>query len=682
MTSKAQPMPTPSRLSRPNRARSTRSHRAGVLAWSIALLPLVTIFFAGCGGCGKQDPTARASSAQLAAMKQRAAERAKADEKANAEVKLRKEEAKSAKAKQRSAQREKINQPPAPVAPPKPARPENLADWKAEHYLSAREDNDPRLIDAVGQVSSTTAAEVLPVLLGRAEGKKAKPDRNLLRAVIVALARQPGELRAVLEGILWGRIATDDDKCALDCTLEVLFASPDQHAETLALQILRQRARGEDSPNEIAHKKRVLAAVANTGSNSFRLELARMALAAETAAPLRSEYLRVLCEPRVENLPAQLALYRDPALSPAVHAILERIFSDCALRALALAAGLPPPSTGEAKTSAHSRRQAGRARDAEPGTSPEARTHALHGAPDLIAQAATGLWTGAFQDVMGQRLFRLESLDRQTGLFTLVSSFPTDAMRAQVQQALSRNWQDGAESLQAASAGCEPGFLVVVKTLPRRGAAWSPAAPRISPDRNGNSRTPRDIAQVSEAKQEIDRVGGDWFRFSHNLSRSLIQRLEAASRNSVPASPGTRDPDAAHECPIDLHPDARVVARCRILWPEAFPQADGFRPDGLEVHYIRIHETTRHVKAIVAHYRRRLKAPLEEVADNGRTLWLDSVGPGRDDDRLRSVDVIISKSKAVAFATPNEEEKIAVDLLTVEIRKPGATRVARSDALY
>jgi hypothetical protein len=162
----------------------------------------------------------------------------------------------------------------APVrdpATPGSSRPTEIADWKYEDFISAFEDGDLQLVEAVISLSvrfsgSDKVAEVLARLLANVTSPEAaaktggRPlDRRLLRAIIASLGAVSGQqATAALCRIVLGVIPLGkNDRMAAEAALEALAANPTPEREDFLVDamanadIARPRGRGDFSADDL-----------------------------------------------------------------------------------------------------------------------------------------------------------------------------------------------------------------------------------------------------------------------------------------------------------------------------------------------------------------------------------------------------------------------------------------------
>lgn len=201
---------------------------------------------------------------------------------------------------QRPVQEPTVEEPPQEQKPPLP---ENVAKWKSEHYFRARQENDPKLLEAVAYLGKTfpgkkPAAEGLtkllkplppekpaeqpapgqnpPVAPGVAppgvqefgppgasgimqppQGGLLPPNINrpnpgmspynpgnltkLVEAIVTALGNNGSEVaQNTIKQVLSGTFKTDDDKAAVEAALKALLAHPGQENDALMRRVLTE----------------------------------------------------------------------------------------------------------------------------------------------------------------------------------------------------------------------------------------------------------------------------------------------------------------------------------------------------------------------------------------------------------------------------------------------------------
>ncbi len=135
--------------------------------------------------------------------------------------------------------------------------PDNVATWKKEDYFRARQENAPKLLSAIAYLGdkvrgSGPAAQGLAELLkpqpaatppASAQASKAGNARTaadvakLVATIVAALGNNGSEFaRGVLEQIVAGSFATDDDAVAVEVALETLAAHPSAENDGLLLR--------------------------------------------------------------------------------------------------------------------------------------------------------------------------------------------------------------------------------------------------------------------------------------------------------------------------------------------------------------------------------------------------------------------------------------------------------------
>jgi hypothetical protein len=166
---------------------------------SLAVVLLAALALGGCGG-GDDSSSSSSGSGDEAKMEAGTADKGEGEEKPEADKQDAAPEkpAEAAAAPEKPAEETKPADAAAPpdAAPKKPvqaakvpaapsrsdaARPDSVVEWKPEHFLSAKRDRDPRLLDAVAFLGEHRAGDVevvqlLEDLLLTAEDPEPEPD--------------------------------------------------------------------------------------------------------------------------------------------------------------------------------------------------------------------------------------------------------------------------------------------------------------------------------------------------------------------------------------------------------------------------------------------------------------------------------------------------------------------------
>lgn len=676
--------------------------RCGKRHWQWSAMAVIALIVAGggcggCGGCGcsSGSQAMRVSPAELEKVKKHRAEKAakeakeaeaakkKADEEKERKAREAKQAArKTAEAKQAAAGAE---QPDAePEAPPRPA---DLAQWRDEDYLAARDESDPRLLEAAEHLGRAGAgrpeAAVLLVQMLQScgeEGAQRPRSRTPLRpepvrALVGALgANNTPEARRALEEILVGRLATDQAQTAREAAIQALGLAPPTEREEILFRALLEGTAGT-APSGGRQRAGDLSALVldhapPDTSERIRVRLARHLAGLPAADPAHARLWGLLEEPRLDNLAAQIALYREHRTPPATRARVEELLvayaGDLARRVTGLAetspAGSPVRAPYPGSAAAAGWAAAGR----------HASTRdAVLADPAFLTRAAPQFYGPEFPVFLGERLDRINSLKDHGRLAALAATVPLGTVRAHLLDALRRNLQDGPEGLRAAGLGgpvvCEPGFLVSLKLLTR-----GMTMPGEGPVRPAPGARPGAASDLTAARRKREQLEADWLRFSLDVLRAARLRLDETCR-SGPRAAGApaAAPAGPPPLPIELHEGARVVGVHQIAWPaEGQETALGVRLDPLTLCYVRIEETAR-FKRLVNYYRRQTGARRE--TSTAERLWLESVRDPREGGPTSTLDVLITRAAPDAhFEMLDQDEKITVEVLFIELPDPAA----------
>ena len=537
-------------------------------------------------------------------------------------------------------------------ASPKSTRPEDVAQWKQNDYFSAKRDGDPRLADAVAWLGDrfagkASAAELLVKLLeSETADPSAKtrprrppaPNPKLAEAIVAALAANGTPLATKsLERLVTGELETADKQVAAVAALKALAGRPGREGED-AIFRAATASRPADSANRTGSaspklRSSTMELIKSTASDALRVRLARHATQPQTPQELFDELWDCLKEPRAENLAAQIIFYQSSHLKEKAAESLEEQFSLQTMAVLGQLLGLPSR------------------KDRQPDSAAVATD------PD---RAAGLLWSSDLTAVVSARLRMVEGLTQGRRLLRLAAAIPSQPMRVATLQTLDKHWEEGPRALETLlssdSALQEPGFLLVVKKLPRK-----------DPPPAGRSTKSARIAAANDAKRRQDEVAQQWMTFSENLVRAMCRRFyTAALTPSADSRPTNSD---AADLPLKPPSNVEIAASYRVDWPEGLTgKLAGPAVSPLRVRYLRIEQKARPVR-LLAYYRSQLSNCSEH--NNQYGFWLDAFATDKQRGAVRSVDVLITNRNKDIPIVANEEQQLTVDILFVEIESAG-----------
>jgi hypothetical protein len=552
---------------------------------------------------------------------------------------------------------------PAPKALTKPVRPNDVANWKRDDYLSAKRDGDPRLEAAVTRLGerfrgSANAASLLAKLLESATLERvttsidddggpgpAAPSTKLTQAIIGSLvANGTPDAIHTIEGLLAGTFKTTNPQAASTAVIETLLEHPCRQNEDMLFQFVVSQnspAAGNRIAVDLERIYRAsVARIVSAASDAFRIRLANHMNSPETPQTIYDQLWTYLKEPRAEYLAPQIILYRGGSTDRPAQQLLETQFAAQSSAAMRCLLGIRPPKTRGQKTA-----------DPFVITDP--------------CRVIKPLWGPDLTTVVERRLQTLDSLENSASVAILASSLPNDSVRWTLARSLEKHWDEGPRRLEPLGAldgpAVEPGFVALLKTLPRKDAPASTMPPVALDRRVGNSPV---ASAKREAKQRQDRTAQQWMEFSKNIVMVVCDRLHQAARDESPSSDSGSLDVVQDSFPLKLHPHADVVAVRRLNWPEDI--ADKLRAGpSLQVGYVRIEQKSQPAK-VLAHYRRVLPNRKEHTMPNG--LWLDCMTRDREKNTVRSIDVLLTKSKTgtAVRSLPDQEQLLVVEILYVE----------------
>ncbi len=339
---------------------------------------------------------------------------------------------------------------------------------------------------------------------------------------------------------------------------------------------------------------------------------------------------------------------------------------------------------------------------AQPGAQAPIAAEFQRSDPDLPYRLARHMWAGQMSNLVESRLNQIDSLESGARLLLLASTMPVDSTRATLHQVLQRRWEDGPRGLELAGLLDEvisdPGFLVLVKMLPRKAPPQetAPIRPGFGRTRSGRppagrpgyGRSPEEEEGPGRMMPEEMRPGAEgymapgmgprepgrrpgdtpdepdlaWMATSEELVRVLCERLLAAAKSAgAPAQEG--------ELPFEVRADASVVAEYHLDWPGSQQQKLSGVPLGeLKLHYVRAELDTR-LSTLESYYRRQLGSPEERPIQNG--TWMESLSTVPDTDWKRSVDLMFTATVPAGEQLDKKQQlPVTVDILCIDIKNP------------
>jgi hypothetical protein len=543
---------------------------------------------------------------------------------------------------------------------------------------------------------------------------------KLVETIIEALGCNDRDLaRGTLEKVLAGVFATDDDKAAVEAALKTMLAHPSEEGDDVLLRAATaaKELRSTDHEGPWTAKDleaKALELVKQSASFGLRTKLAGVAIAKHVRLDPTDAITEFLLLPNPLNCGAQLLFYEksDAKRNKELKTTLEQQFvtysSTAVARCLGISAdNLPaataspapgPPAGGP--NGPHGLRPGGAggvaggatpppsgggpARPSEPAKAADA---------DLGAQLAGQLWSDEFRKLIEPPMSELHSLDKQPQLMVLAATIPADSTRTILAKLLKKHWYDGPKALETAGlldrAITDPALLPIIKRSGTR--KESPSTPKVTDAASKRGGGPHPAAPAggrNEALQKKQQAEQDWMDVSAKLASGWCKRFAAAEAAREESDASDKPAGDAGEAKLpsgfQLPPAAKVVASHRVVLPAAAPA--GFsqvQPSSLEVYYVRAEESAKLKKAI-NDYAHRTTAKEKDTRTFEGKAWIESPRFGPQNDQLRSIDVLVSRSDGGAVslapekgkAVAEDEVDLIVEVLIVEIKDPnkGSTK--------
>jgi hypothetical protein len=323
--------------------------------------------------------------------------------------------------------------------------------------------------------------------------------------------------------------------------------------------------------------------------------------------------------------------------------------------------------------------------------------------PDQPYQLAKRMWSAELTGPLENRLNKIGSLESGAQLILLASTMPVDSMRSTLAQVLRARFEDGPAALEEAglldNVVNDPGFLTVVKALPRK--APKPEVdltrPRLGGSRTGR-RGPGRVGEEGPGGAEGagfeggagyagaggmgpgGRRGGPpprdpkgpgeaWMFASEDLVRVLCERFLAAARSGAAQA----EEQPAHGLPFELRDDATVMAEYHLDWPAGADQKLSGVPLGqLKLHYVRTEQTSK-LTTLESYFKRQVggNPDIRPMHDGS---WMDSFKPVPDSDWKRSVDILMTSSLPPTGEIDKKVEMpVTIDILCIDVKAPAGS---------
>jgi hypothetical protein len=289
---------------------------------------------------------------------------------------------------------------------------------------------------------------------------------------------------------------------------------------------------------------------------------------------------------------------------------------------------------------------------------------------DMLNCIGTQLWDEPFINFLDLQHQALTTLAERPTAVALAVLIPNNVMRADLQRTLSRHWSEGPKAISVMPAGdyplAEPGFITILKSLIRENRVKSSPQLRSSKpgrlnfDSEQNSNGPSKLSSDSDWNKLLETLVRDYCRRSHLTS---LARSAASYRSGADSLHDSRKTDSL----IPLLPGCEIIAAYSINWSgEHISKFQNMAGNDLSLDYQRIEKRMKLSKPL-NYYRHQVKSCIENYLSDG--LWLDGFIELKKEERVRSVDILITCPKTDALKSAAEEQEFTVEILTIEIRK-------------
>jgi hypothetical protein len=586
--------------------------------------------------------------------------------------------------------------------------PEDVSKWEKGDYIRARQENNPKLLDAVKSLGEKNPGSV-PVAQQLADllkpPKPADPNNTaytpspmsgLTEATIDALGKNGSQAaRQILVQILNGKFVTDNDQMAVDAVLQTLVQTPSPENDDILIKILVAPAethtssmRGASQPTDLRAK--VLEKVKQNASENLCIKLAENLV--QRGMEANDPKLEFLLQDNPANLAGQLVLYQSEDLSPEANAKLDQFFLDMKTKleqsflkygsqAISLTMGIPAQTEGMSAPMT--------------GTMPGDSSREKISDYDRGVQLAKLLWGEPLASLMSKRLEHVSTLEKSAPDIVLASTLPLDAIHAAMYKMLKKKAGGTEAPPQLLDAGwtdkdkmSDPSMIVLMKMLPRSRAMKNISLSDISggTTTTGTGRTGRasttmkpSVSDASSAYAATAEKEKNWIKLMGKMlgewntrfkAAALAQKRTARLQQKVLESPTRVDE-------FELPQDARVIAAYQLNWPEkAPPDLAKVKLGTLKIQYFQLMQENTFKKSL-ADMKKLTRWGETHVLPNG--YWLETIKNGSQPNTKRSIDLFVTSSnstppQAAEFPQKEEPTDLQIDILAIEIADPATIK--------
>ncbi|MGA2061147.1 MAG: hypothetical protein ABSG67_11745 [Thermoguttaceae bacterium] len=613
-----------------------------------------------------------------------------------------------------------------------PKLPDDISKWEKGDFVRARQENNPKLLEAVAYMGEKFPGSV-PKALELADLLKTpksldpntapyaqSPIPGLIEATIDALGKNGSQAaRQTLMQILSGKFTTDDDRAAVEAVLKTLLQTPSaENDDILAKVILSPEEirpatpQGVWQPAEL--RTRALDLVKLNPSENLSIKLAEI-LAQKGLEP-NDPVVDFLLQDNPANLNAQLRLYQSEDLPLDIKTKLEQYFLKYSSLAINLTMGIPSATDATTPTGTWTMPPpSGReSRTAPPGpgtptngTLPGDASKAKASDYERGAYLAKLLWGEPLAGLMTAHLGEVRTLEKSTSDIMLASTLPLDSIHAAMLKMLKKQAGYGPQSLEAAGWSdkvlTDPSLVVVMKlllltrsknlkTAPVSGSATTSAPTATQPGRYPPPRRPTGAdaggaagqPTKTEMAQRREQVELEWLTTLSKMvdawcnrfadAAQAQKRAERKGQKVLEQRPTRLD---EFEMPQDAKnlKDVKIIAAYQLNWPDKAPGDMGkVKLPGLKIQFFRI-QLNGKLKGTMTTFKQLAKGGDIHNMSNGQ--WLELIKIGSQPSSKRSLDILVtSADKQAVDLSQRVEEPIdlEVDILAIEITDPGTVK--------